>query len=141
MIHTCTTPALFYYSLVLCTTIIATHAAPTPSPPTDTIGTSNSNPAPSSWSRQDIITLIGVIIAVTGILITLGLASQPLRRFLCSSYRCECDASLAHFIQMLRPLDCVQRKRERARLRLQRKYDEWLAFQEWMEMSNGRHGP
>ncbi|OAK95831.1 hypothetical protein IQ06DRAFT_352099 [Phaeosphaeriaceae sp. SRC1lsM3a] len=107
-------------------TIVAVDAGPTPPPPpqSTTVDINNRDSTHSTWTREEIITLVGVFVAVIGLLITLALSSPTLRHLLCSPYKYY-----------------AQRKRERARLQLRRRYEEWLAFQEWMEMSNGRHGP
>jgi hypothetical protein len=69
--------ALFAYSL-------AVYAVPVqiPSPP-------SMGPASPTWSTEAILTLVGVIIAVTGLLITLVLSLPALRQRLCFSFGCE----------------------------------------------------
>ncbi|KAH7084959.1 hypothetical protein BKA63DRAFT_498584 [Paraphoma chrysanthemicola] len=69
-------------TLALTSTLSFAHAAPIPP-------SQNSFSSSSSWSKQDIITLIGVLVAVLGILLTLLLASPTLRRKLLYPCRCK----------------------------------------------------
>ena len=47
------------------------------------------NPPHTKWSRQDIFTLIGVFVAVIGILVCLLLASSKLRELSWKPFHCE----------------------------------------------------
>ncbi|EAT87306.1 hypothetical protein SNOG_04915 [Parastagonospora nodorum SN15] len=106
---------------------IITTAQAAPAPPSSTNATSStsftSNPSSPSWSKEAIFTLAGVVIAVAGVLTTLTLSSTRIRENLCQPFKY-----------------CAKRNKERSDRRLQNKYDEWLAFQEWLELSNARGG-
>jgi hypothetical protein len=69
--------ALFAYSL-------AVYAAPV-----QISSSLSTSPASPTWSTEAILTLVGVIIAVTGLIITLVLSSPALRQRLRSPLGCE----------------------------------------------------
>ncbi|KAH4067030.1 hypothetical protein HBH50_134630 [Parastagonospora nodorum] len=92
-------------------TISASPLPTTTEPPITIVSTS------PAWSNEAIITFVGVMIAIIGILVTLALSSSTSRRWL------------------LWPLQyCISSKHQRA---LQRDVEDWLEFKEWKKLSNG----
>ncbi|KAF2833749.1 hypothetical protein CC86DRAFT_273480, partial [Ophiobolus disseminans] len=74
-------------------------------------------PPPTSWSKEAIFTLIGVLIAVSSILVTLILASTRVRQW----FRWLFDY-------------CKMRKQKNANERLRQRYNEWVEFREWVAL-------
>ncbi|KAH5383761.1 hypothetical protein HBI33_107380 [Parastagonospora nodorum] len=108
---------LVAYCLAACT-----HAAPPPNPSSSTDAPIKSITTSSTWSNEAIFTLIGVVIAVTGIFVTLLLSSPKLRQWI--SYPFEY---------------CVRRNQQRSMRSLQNDVEEWLEFRQWSNLRRGRN--
>ncbi|KAH7084957.1 hypothetical protein BKA63DRAFT_484965 [Paraphoma chrysanthemicola] len=117
--------AIFRY-VVLAITIAIVQATPYSSSPTLAARLSSPDQtAPSSkWSKEAIFALVSIPISIFGILISILIASPRARRQLRGSLHV-----------LLNPCDNGPQND------LERKYEEWLRFQEWLEMIEGRTVP
>ncbi|KAH7094608.1 hypothetical protein FB567DRAFT_585974 [Paraphoma chrysanthemicola] len=93
-----------------------TYAAPISS-------TLSPNASSPGWSKEEIITLVSVLVAASGIFITLLLAVPTFRRWICQP--------CTH---------CIARQKARSKNQLQQRYEEFVRFQEYMELFGGRNG-
>jgi uncharacterized membrane protein YcjF (UPF0283 family) len=108
--------------------------------------------APTAWSNEAIFTLVGVCVAILGILI--GLLSSPkLRQWLCQPLKCKQSCPLLQLlvslladIHVLHKDFSKRRRLERLRVRadarqnLQQQYNEYLRFNEFLEMRGEASG-
>ncbi|KAH7084958.1 hypothetical protein BKA63DRAFT_498576 [Paraphoma chrysanthemicola] len=84
--------------------IVHANAAPIEPP-----NTPASTTASSWWSRQDILTLVSVIVAIGGIFIVLFISLPKFRTWFSSPY-----------------MNCMARRHESSRRRRQQGYEEWV---------------
>jgi hypothetical protein len=82
-------PSLSSLNLVFTILMLAVYATPVPPSQTNSTQRSEPNTVSSDWSKEEIFTFIGVLIAITGITITLFLSSTKLRQWVCSPFRCK----------------------------------------------------
>jgi hypothetical protein len=75
--------------LIFLTCTLAVHAMPASPSQTNTTQRSEPDTSHSSWSREEIFTFIGVVIAISGMIVTLLLSSSKLRQWLCCPFRCK----------------------------------------------------
>ncbi|KAF2035549.1 hypothetical protein EK21DRAFT_49403, partial [Setomelanomma holmii] len=73
------------------------------------------------WTKEAIFTLVGIFIAIASVAITLILASSTVRRCLRRPFRFTVD-----------------RGQQEPRHQLRQRYEEWLRFQEYLELTDGR---
>jgi hypothetical protein len=84
-------------SLPLCLSLVfiflvnslAVQAIPAPPSQTNTTQRSEPDTPQSSWSKEDIFTFVGVVIAITGVLVTLVVSSSKVRQWLCCPFGCK----------------------------------------------------
>ncbi|KAH6870712.1 hypothetical protein BKA58DRAFT_458282 [Alternaria rosae] len=88
----------------------------------------------TGWTNEAIFTLVGVCVAVAGILI--GLASSPkLRQWVCKPFKSS-DIKLPTDFSRTRRIE-RSRKRMDARRQLQDEYNEYLRFNDFLELRGG----
>jgi hypothetical protein len=112
---------------LLSTCLLAAHATPLqPGPPNSLTN--------SSWSIEAIIALVGLFVTVVGVLVSLiafVVSAKLRRRFKRKYYR--------YSLMLLRvanfALGCVTRNHHHSIQQLRQKYDDYLRFQEWLEMT------
>ncbi|KAH7084960.1 hypothetical protein BKA63DRAFT_498587 [Paraphoma chrysanthemicola] len=93
-----------------------TYAAPIPS-------TTSPNSSSPGWSKEEIITLISVLVAVSGIFTTLLIAVPAFRSWI------------------FQPCTfCIARQKASPKNQLQQRYEEFMRFQEYMELARRRTG-
>ncbi|KAH6842072.1 hypothetical protein B0T12DRAFT_424433 [Alternaria alternata] len=76
------------------------------------------------WSRQDILTLIGVCIAVVGVLAAVLVSSPGLRERLCTPFE---FCVITIYRRRIK-------KRNDARRRLQKEYEDYVRFKEFLDL-------
>ncbi|KAH4108043.1 hypothetical protein HBI26_231240 [Parastagonospora nodorum] len=111
--------------LLECGLAVCTYAAPLPHPaiPSTTEARPiTSTSASSTWSNEAIFTLIGVIVAITGILVTLLLSFSKLREWISYPFKY-----------------CIKRNQQRSMRSLQNDVEEWLEFRQWSNLRRGRN--
>jgi hypothetical protein len=69
--------------------IPAVYAAPAPPSQTNITQRYEPNTTPSSWSKDEIFTFIGVLVAIIGIVVTLVFYSPKVHQWLCCPFRCK----------------------------------------------------
>ncbi|KAH7094609.1 hypothetical protein FB567DRAFT_543039 [Paraphoma chrysanthemicola] len=119
---------------VLASSLALAHASPIPPTPTS---------ASSHWSKEEVLGLASVLVAVCGIIVALLIAFPKFRKSLygpcrstsltpmCLIFGCMSDASQ----------DCVMRQQEKSRDRMRKKYEDFVRFQEYVRLSEGRNEP
>jgi hypothetical protein len=65
------------------------YAAPAPPSQTNITQRYEPNTTPSTWSKEEIFTFIGVLVAIIGIIVTLILSSFEVREWLCCPFICK----------------------------------------------------
>jgi hypothetical protein len=83
-------PTLFTIFIPMFAFVLAIHAAPVPPSSTNTtLLVAPTFASPSSWSKEAIITLVGVAVAVVSVFVAIVLSSSKLRQWLCCPFRCK----------------------------------------------------
>ena len=99
-----------------------------------------------NWSKQDILALIGLFFAVFSLFAAIIVAWPVFKRWPGRSDECmcSCDSSWAEVRLQgnadLFPDRNVRVRRDSKQI-MREKYEEWLRFQEWVEVTDGRKYP
>ncbi|KAH7084961.1 hypothetical protein BKA63DRAFT_6863 [Paraphoma chrysanthemicola] len=119
---------------VLASSLALAHAVPTPPTPT---------PASSHWSKEDIFSLGSVLVAICGIIVALLIAFPKFRKWLYGPCRCTSMKRACLILGCVSNAsqDCIARRQNFARERMRKKYEEFVRFQTYVELSEGRDEP
>jgi hypothetical protein len=99
-------------------------------------GQPDSNQSSTTWSKEEIFNLVSVFIAISGVLVAIGPAvyrHMRRKRMHCLLFPLAVYCVRSHNIAGCNYND--------SKKQLHKKYEEWLKFQEWMDLTDGRRSP